>query len=367
MKRSRRRVPLWILLAAVFGPVAAAAPADDPVAPASAASCAPQGGLEFVCGLSRPEDLIVLPGDRWLVASGYADHSGLHVIDALGKTAQQLRWPAGGAADPRWGACAAPPDPDRLQAHGLALGRARGAPLQLFVVNHGTRESVEVFDVAIGDAGPTLTWRGCIAAPSGQPLNSLVANADGSLLATVSTLHGHAFYEAFEGRRTGAVFEWRSAAAGFREVAGTRLAGNNGIETSPDGRTVYVLAAPARSMTAFRRGTTWRRLWTLPLPELYPDNLHWGGDGRLYVAGMAADEPACGGPVKVIDRAVDLAGCLRSYRVLTIDPASRSSKTVARGSPADGFRGAASAIPAGGSLWIGSWWEHRVAYRPWPR
>ena len=33
------------------------------------ASCAPSMGLQFVCGLDQPEDLIQIPGSKWLVAS----------------------------------------------------------------------------------------------------------------------------------------------------------------------------------------------------------------------------------------------------------------------------------------------------------
>lgn len=368
MRGGVRRLTLWCAL--VFATLphhALSSPSQAGAADGSPDACAPTAGLHFICNVQRPEDLIVLPGERWLITSGYAERSGLHVVDVERKTARRVRWPADALADSRWGACGEPLDPDRLQAHGLALSESTDGTLRLFVVNHGTRESVEVFDVELSDAEPQLIWRGCILAPDGMPLNGVVATAEGTLLATVSTLRGHAFHEAFEGKLTGAVFEWRSPASGFREIPGTRLPGNNGIELSRDGRQVYVLAAPARSVTAFRRGESWRRLWTVRLPSLYPDNIHWGVDRRLYVAGMSATERACGGPVKVVNNAVDLVGCRRSYRVLTIDPTSRAVRQLASGDQADGFHGASSALPAGDYLWIGSWWDGRLAYRPWKR
>lgn len=368
MRGRVRRLTLWWALVVATVPLhVGASPPQAGAVDAAPDACAPKGGLHFICSVRRPEDLLVLPGEHWLITSGYAENSGLHLIDVKRRTALRALWPLDGVADPRWGDCAGPPDPDRLQAHGLALSESKDATLRLFVVNHGARESVEIFDVGLSDAGPRLTWRGCILSPDGMPLNGVVATAEGTLLATVSTLHGHAFHEAFEGQPTGAVFEWRSAASGFREVPGTRLPGNNGIELSRDGRQVYVLAAPARSMTAFRRDDTWRRLWTVRLPSLYPDNIHWGVDGRLYVAGMSATERTCGGPVRVVNGAVDLIGCRRRYRVLTIDPTSRLVRQLASGDQADGFHGASSALPAGEYLWIGSWWDERLAYRPWKR
>src|SRR4029079_3889143 len=60
------------------------------IAGAQSAPCASSGGLNFICGLQAPEDLVLLPGTRWLIASGMAAGSGLHLIDTQAKTARTL-------------------------------------------------------------------------------------------------------------------------------------------------------------------------------------------------------------------------------------------------------------------------------------
>ena len=37
---------------------------------ATADDCAPVGEIQFICNLISPEDLAVLPGEEWVIASG---------------------------------------------------------------------------------------------------------------------------------------------------------------------------------------------------------------------------------------------------------------------------------------------------------
>jgi len=344
--------------------VAVLAFAVSPAGAAEAAtSCAPEGELSFICGPKRPEDLVVLPGERWLIASGFAAGGGLHLIDTHNKMWQ--RWiAASGEVDPHFPGCTTAPAPDRFLAHGLFLAEGSKGHARLYVVAHGERETVEVFDVRTDRPQPTLTWRGCIRAPDTVEFNSVAVAADGAVLATVLALPGVSFSEAFEGKATGAVYEWHPGDAGFRQVDGTSLPTNNGIELSPDSRIVYVAASAAKTVTAFSRGKRWRKIWTVTLPNMLPDNLRWGPDGRLYAAGMTADEPACGGPIKVVDGKVDLVTCPRGYGIAAIDPMT-GVVTQFQGGTVSGT-GAATALPVGGKLWISSFLQDRVAYRPWP-
>src|SRR3972149_10788174 len=67
------------------------APAGPPSTGAGqAAVCAPSGGLSFICGVQNPEDLVLVPGTRWLIASGMAPGSGLHLVDTRAKTVRNL-------------------------------------------------------------------------------------------------------------------------------------------------------------------------------------------------------------------------------------------------------------------------------------
>ena len=352
---------LAVANAPAFVTIAWAAPAQP-----AAADCPPAGGLSFICGPKNPEDFAVLPDGRWLIASGMAEGGGLHLIDT--KTKAWKRWiaPAGAKAAAAFADCDGPPDPERFSAHGLALRTTGKGRARLFVVGHGGREAVEVFDITLGDGEPALAWKGCVRAPDKVELNSVAAAPDGTLLATTLAVPGKSVSDAFYGQPTGAVYERRPGEAAFREVPGTSLPADNGIEISADGRTVYVAATPVQELTAFSRGRTWTKLWTAKLPDTSPDNVHWGPDGRLWAAGMADVEPGCGGRLMPKDGKIDLAGCPRGYRVTAVDPKTGKAELIAKGPALAAYSGTATALAAGGSLWISSFYMDRIAYRPWP-
>jgi hypothetical protein len=354
---------LWVATApaAPAAPAAAAATA----APAASAACEPEGGLSFLCGPKRPEDLAALPGGRWLVASGMWEHAGLHLVDV--RTHAWRRWIAPAEAKPAraFPACAAPPEPERFLAHGLSL-KPHGRGWRLYVVGHVAREAVEVFDVDLRGPAPRLTWVGCVPMPDKLSANSVTATPDGAILVTVLAFPGLGLPDAIAGRNTGAVFEWRPGSNGFRRVSGTELPSDNGIESSPDGKILYVVSSGRRTVTAFTHTDPARPLKVAQLSGFTPDNVHWGPDGRLYVAGMTDNEPACGGPPKPVDGKLDLSLCHRGYHVAAIDPQTMTAKIVARGPATADYTGVATALPAGGALWFGSFLSDRIAYRPFP-
>src|SRR5262245_49118388 len=51
------------------------APAGQPPA-----SCDAIGDVQFVCGQNGPEDLVVVPGSQWVVASSYGGRGGIMLI-----------------------------------------------------------------------------------------------------------------------------------------------------------------------------------------------------------------------------------------------------------------------------------------------
>ena len=122
------------------------------------------------------------------------------------------------------------------------------AYFRLYVVGHGAREAIEVFDVAVGADGPSLTWKGCVPMPDGLAANSVASFADGSIVATVLLMPGRSFMDSIEKRPTGAVFEWTPGSKGFVQVIGTELPGNNGIEVALDGREFYVVSSELQTV-----------------------------------------------------------------------------------------------------------------------
>src|SRR5690606_2046722 len=134
--------------------------------------------IATVCGFRSPEDLAWVPDAAVLVVGEMSLFGGGGALAALEPRvdAEPRRlWPTGAATDfapdPGSGnpACT-PPDPAAFAPHGVTVDGARG----LAVVNHGGRESIELFRLeGIGDATRAV-WRGCVELPPGRAGNDLV-------------------------------------------------------------------------------------------------------------------------------------------------------------------------------------------------
>jgi hypothetical protein len=332
------------------------------VASAQSAACGPSGGLTFICGVPNPEDLVLVPNTGWMLASGMAPGSGLHLVDTRAKTVKSL-YAAGSASiradKTKYAGCPGPLDPKQAVLHGLSLRSAAAGRYTVYATNHGGRESVEVFELDTSGAAPAATWTGCVLAPGKLSFNSVAAFSDGTLVATVLITPDKTFEDAFAQRITGVVMQWRPGTPAFTALPGTELSANNGIETSPDDREFYVASTTTKRIVAFARDNTSKPLRVAQLKEFGPDNVRWTSDNRLITAGMIDDEPACGGAPKTE------AGirCPRGYVAVTIDPKTMSVTEVARGPATPAFTGTAIAMVTGGELWLGSFSADRLAYR----
>src|SRR5262245_64022716 len=83
-----------------------------------------------------------------------------------------------------YGSCPGPlgAEGDKFRAHGLYLRSGPNAVHTLYVVHHGDRESIEVFEFDARPKPPTLTWIGCAVAPDPIGLNSVVVLPDGGFI-----------------------------------------------------------------------------------------------------------------------------------------------------------------------------------------
>jgi hypothetical protein len=347
-----------IALAALLAAAGSGAPA--PPCPAGTA-------LAYVCGAEKPEDLMAIPGTRWLIASGFAPGSGLKLVDTRARTATPWftgtadQIAADAAAFPR---CPGPPDPALFDTRGLSLRATGPGHFALHVVNHGGRESIERFDVELGNGAPQLRWRGCLPMPAGQVGNSVATFADMTVIATVLTRPGTTIADFVQGKTTGAVWQLRPGDDRFRMIEGTELPGNNGLEVDPDDRHFYVVAFGWHAVLVYERGRR-RPLRRIDMPDFMPDNIHWSG-GRLLAAGMRLDEPACGGLRRIVDGEADKMFCHRGYGVAEIDPANGTVRSLAYGAPEAAFNGVSAAAVVGDELWLGSYQADRIAVRTLP-
>jgi hypothetical protein len=333
-----------------------------------AQGCTPSGELHFVCGAEHPEDLAHIPRTPWLIASGFSDGAGLKLIDTRNDTLR--RWFTGSPQQVKpdlktYPDCPAAPDPAVFNAHGISLRPACQDSYTLYAVNHGGRESIEIFTVDLRTPAPDLTWKGCALLPTGMAANSVAAFRDGTILATVLTIPGTTITDFVAGKKTGVVLARKSGARAFEVLPGTELPGNNGLETSRDDKEFYVVAFGWHAVMVFSRADPNKPPRQGVAPGFMPDNLHWDGD-RLIAAGMQLDEPACGGMRKIINGRADDMRCHRGYTVAQLDPATLRFDILAYSEPNPDFNGVSAAVIVNGELWLGSYQADRLAHRPLP-
>lgn len=318
--------------------------------------CAPHAGLRFICGIAAPEDLVAVPQSTWVLASSYSG-GGLFLIDARSGVVERA---VPGAAPrhrhdtSRYRAC---PGPLALAAtspfntHGLALRAGPGRVHTVYVVHHGERESIEVFELDATPSTPLLTWTGCIVAPESAVLNSVAPLPSGGLVAT--NPRRRSVPPGTRGVATGEVWEW-SPPTGWAIVPGSESEGPNGIEASPDGRQLYVNLWPARRLMRLSRGATVPVRDIVDVP-FQPDNLRWQPDGSLYIAGH-------GGPTvqRVADCVLKVCGDTTS-NVARVDPKTLAIQVLLTLPAHETFYSSTTALRVGGEIWIGSVAGTRIA------
>ena len=355
----------WIAISMLaMLPLAASAqqPAGVPHPATESPSCAPSMGLNYICGLNQPEDILQIGASKWVIASGMGEDGGISLIDSDTKTARRFFTGASKPDLKMYPDC--PKVPDRFDTHGLALRPARDAgTYTLYAVTHGPFESIQVFAVDARGPAPAISWTGCVKLPADFRTNSVTATRDGTILANVQ-MHGKA-RDFISGNITGGVWQWKPADKKLQLLPGTELAGNNGIEISPDESEFYIAVSGTQTVAVYSRANTAKPLRTIRTPFYNLDNIHWSGN-RLIAAGMMFDEPACGGTRKQIQDAKGNMGCHRGWVISQLDPKALTWKILAYGEPNPTFGGIATGMVIGNTLWISSFQMDRVAYRPLP-
>src|SRR6185437_3552453 len=133
----RRPMPLRRMLVALAAAIAGSGAA-------TAAESAP--AMTYVTGVINVEDMVRVPGTRWIVASGLAggQRTDGHIYLVSGED-HAVRILLPGRVDYRPDAkaypdCPGKPDAARFSAHGLSIRHAPGHRDTLYVVHHGERE-----------------------------------------------------------------------------------------------------------------------------------------------------------------------------------------------------------------------------------
>jgi hypothetical protein len=346
----RTLVAVVVFASMAWGPrIVAQGPAAPPAPPCSAAD--PQ----FVCGAPSAEDLVVLPGGQWVVASSYIGTGGINLIRTSDKSVTR-GYPTPNAVERHdakvYDNCPGPPDAAfkaKFQTHGLFLQEGRNQVHTLYVVAHGGRESVEVFQVDARNGTPTLTWVGCAVAPGSIGLNSVHALEGGGFVATDFLARGidaAGRGRMLEGEPNGDLWEWHTG-TGWRTLPGTRAAGANGLAISPDSKIFYVAAWGSQSFFRLDRGQTPPKRDEVKL-GFRVDNIRWASDGTILAAGQAGvggtDAPAT--------------------VVVKVHPKTLAVREVLRRPNDAAFANGTVAVEVGRNWWIGTFRGDRILVAP---
>jgi hypothetical protein len=232
----------------------------------------------------------------------------------------------------------------------------------LYVVGHGDREAIEVFEVDTSGR-PELTWVGCVLMPDELAANSVASFADGSIVATVLFMPGMTFADAVVDKEpTGGVYKWSPGDDGFTLLYGSELPANNGIEVSADGSEIYVASSGYQTVVKYSNTNPVRFLGaTRPLP-ITPDNVHMAPNGMLLTAGMANDVPECGGPPGPEHDIAILSACPRGTIAIEIDPATMEDRILVETPALDVFSNATMVLTKDGEYWVGSFSGDRILH-----
>ena len=338
--------------------------------PVPNADCEAGGDVEFICNVISPEDVVAVPYTDLVIASGYQG-GGIHLISTRDHTRLQLfptDHPRLRPDTETYPSCPGPIDPtegDQFSAHGLSLRPGPEGAHTVYVVHHGFRESIEIFELDTRYQGavsvspiPGFTWIGCVIAPEDLQLNSIAPLPGGGFAVTVPFLpDGPRPQEGLTvGEDSGAVWEWHPT-DGWAKVPGSESPGPNGIEASEDGRWLYVNLWSGAQVMRLSRGQTPVEKEVVDL-SFYPDNIHRQADGSLLAAGQGGLS---------LDRVLECLNTMcaeMTSNVARIDPQTMEVQDIIDYPANEAFFTATAALQVGNEIWIGSMRGDRIARYP---
>ena len=327
--------------------------------------CEAKAELTPVCQFNSPEDIEPVPDTKSLIVSQFGGFDGKPgSLVAYNTETDEVRelFPLNAVAGVgNWGEKACKFPGAGFSPHGIHLSRRPSGRLQLLVVNHSGRESVEFFEVLTDQGNVNLSWRGCVEMPEPAFLNDVVALPELGFLVTHMFAKNNeaAMKRAMAGRGSGFVYQWYPR-VGVLKMAGTYGAMPNGIQISKDGKYVYLNLYTGGGVRKIERSTG-RALGRAFMPK--PDNSAWLPDGRLLVAshtGKMDDANAC-----LAAAGSGKAGaCGLSFKLVAVDPQTMRQETILEQSGAPMGAGTI-AVVQGETLYIGAFAGNRILKTTW--
>ncbi len=309
-----------------------------------------------------------IPGTQWILVSGLGGSSpgskpgpgDLYLLNAQSKQWHSIAQASLARVERNklYGDCPAP-DAAKYISHGLAIRPGRNGQHTLYAVNHGGRESVEVFSIDARGTEPVLTWTGCVTLKGGAWFNSVVPLPDNGFIVT-STYNPddpQARVKMGSGQYAGAIFEWQPGRE-LTPFANAAARSDNGVEISPDGRWLYFNWFFGHAVMRVARSGDGEPVSTRL--DFLPDNIRPAPDGSLLVTGQVADP-------KVLMAGCAKEPCLYGTRIVKLDPTTMQAKLIANIPPTPIFSDGTTALQIGDTIFVGSHQSDAIAYLQAPR
>jgi hypothetical protein len=344
-----------ILLITVGALLLSACTADLP----AITGCEPVGDIRPVCGMQSPEDIAALADGRHLLLAHFGGLEGTGSISLFDTQSEKLTplfplqsgLPGSEGAD--WGEDDCPaPDPEQFSPHGTHLGQLADGRWRYLVVNHGGRDSIEMFELTMAGEGSYLEWRGCVLAAEERVTNDVVGLSDGDLVYSRMYQTGSQVEQLLNvvGFGTGDLYRW-SKQTGSVLMPGTGASQPNGLEISADEQFI------------FANMYLEKEIWKIDLDSgetvavgqvASADNSAWGTDGRLWIATHS------GGLGEILSCfESQTRPCAASFEIVAMDPETMETEVVfAHGAPPMGA--ATVAVPQGDRVYMGSFVGDRL-------
>ena len=339
--------------------------------------CRVANGLTPDCRFQNPEDFAKSPSGVALIISEMGQGS---LESRAGRLVAYVPNAESGRGDIRvlWPRASTPPratpiasdavalgDPScpalgagRFVPHGINTRRLDDGRHVLYVVNHGAREAIEIFEIFDDGREVALEPRGCVLAPPDATTNDVVVLGDGGFRISDSFRRSEntivsGLRMRYGSHRPGFAWEWRPA-RGYSRIAGSETAYANGIESSPDGRFVY-LNGYFENVLIKVDTKTGQRVGEVSVSG--PDNVTWTDEGRLLVASHHAgtfDLLKCLG--------IERGNCGFRFQVVEVNPETLTSRVILdqQGSP---IGAVTVALPFKDRLYLGTFAGDRIAWR----
>jgi hypothetical protein len=348
MKAVQYTLFLFLSLLLLRTPAGAQPAAFNP----SLLGCGRHDRIEIICGTVAPEDFERTPDNRYLIVSkmGRGEERGLDLFDLATQTFTAIPLSAG--KKPGWGEDACKESiGGRIQPHGLSLSKRTSGEWQLYVVNHNTRESMEMYELMPDGTKWKLAWRGCVLAS--EPYNDVAALPDGSFVATRPMAIQKESRNLFGGKPSGNVAVWTKG-GGEQVLPGSEYGYPNGVLVSKDGRSAYISGWTTRDLHKYDLAIK-REVAKIELAFM-PDNLTWSPDDKILAAGIKGINGNCPSDSNY--------PCMQGFVLAEVDPKTMESRIVFDNNGKALISGVSVAIQAGDAFYVGSFQGDRLLKLP---